>query len=183
MSHATRFYIPDVELSYGESCGIADDARLAELTEDVKAWSRFSEIRRGDVISFEEQPYRNGSCFIWDGEKLLALGETDEYGNVPRALPVTDTEFHPHYWQDSIAHNGIFWLAPEIVERIKFTRHDDGSLRASVKIGEKEWTCIVDAEAGADAPDLKSCVFLAEDPVYFVGDYSYGATFFVRNNY
>jgi hypothetical protein len=183
MSYASRFYIPGVELSHGESVGIIGDERLEELTEDVKAWPRFAEVKRGDVISFEEQPYRNTSCFIWDGSKLLALGDVDEYGNVPRALPVTDTEFHPHYWQDAIAHNGIFWLAPEIVERIKFVRHDDGSLRATVKIGEKDWTCIVDAEAGADAPDLNKCVFLAGDPVYFEADYSYGVTFFVRNNY
>lgn len=183
MTSATRHYIPGVKLSHGEGVGIISEERLAELTEVMKAWPQFSQLRRGDVVSFEEDPYRNTSCFFWTGSVLIAFCDTDEYGNVPREFIVTDTEFHPRYWQSAVAHNGIFWLAPEIVERIKFTRHDDGSLRASFKIGEKLWNCIVDGEPGVAEPDLKTAVFVAEDPYAFEGDYEYETTFFVRQRW
>lgn len=183
MSSAIRHYIPDVTLSREESVGIIDEEALQELTEVVKEWPQFCQLRRGDIVSFEEAPYRNMSCFLWTGSALIAFGDTDEYGNVPREFVVTDTEFHPRYWQNAVAHNGIFWLAPEIIERIKFVRHDDGSLRASVKIGEKLWNCIVDGEPGVAEPDLKTAVFMAEDSRVFEGDYDYDTTFFVRQHW
>lgn len=183
---AGRYYIPGVTLTFEEERGMITQERLDELTEIVKAWPRVGELDHGDVVCFEESPYRNMSCFFWStctGKKLIAFDDVDEYGNVPREFLVSDTEFHPRYWQNAVAHNGIFWPAPEIIERIKFTRHADGSLRATLTIGTELWNCIVDAEPGAPEPDLKTSVFVAEDANIFEGDYVYETTFFVRTHW
>jgi hypothetical protein len=183
--YAGRYYIPGVELTRDESVGIIEQERVDELTEVVKGWARFSEIKRGDTVCFIEDPYRNEGLFFWDGEKLLVPDDTDEYGNVPKELVVSDTEFHPCYWQDSVAHNGIFWLAPEILERMKFKMRTDGSVRARLHIGENSWTCIVDAPAESMKPptNFKDWIFVAEGPCEFEGEYDPEKTFFVRERW
>lgn len=119
----------------------------AQLTELVA--ERSLAVKRGDIVAIQtdEERYRNTGCFIFDGTKVIPLGdehEIDEYGYVPPSIQVSDTEFSITHWEDTIAHNSIFWLAQPILDRM--TIHWNSQLRlyiCSTKIAGKPYTCVV----------------------------------------
>ncbi len=176
-----------------------DEETLEELNEAVASWSKKSEIKRGDILCLdtEEDRYRNDNCYIWDGEKAIELDDVDEYGNVPPQFQITDTEFDPHYWVSAVAHNGIFWLAPEIRQRMKFTKSENGVISSSVRIGDKTWTCIVDYPRGVPRrflddlamrvgknSDNNGHVFVfTVDQSEYEGKVDYDSTFFLSSNF
>ena len=189
---ATVFYNMAEELDL-------EEPTLEDMTAALKAWPRFHEVKRGDIVCLdtEEDRYRNTDCYIWDGEALVELDDVDEYGNVPPSFIITDTEFSPDYWISGVAHNGIFWLSREIIQRMNFTKNEKGVISSPVKIGDKTWTCIVDYPRGiprkylGDLPNhigtpqtTNGHVFVfTRDAMEYEAPYDYDSTFFVSCRY
>ncbi len=176
-----------------------EEATLEELNEAVASWSKKGEIKRGDILCLDsdEDRYRNTNCYIWDGEKAIELDDVDEYGNVPPQFQITDTEFHPHYWDSAVAHNGIFWLSTEILQRMKFTKSENGVISSSVLIGNKTWTCIVDyprsvprrflddlaMRVGKNSDNNGHVFVFTIDQSEYEGKVDYDSTFFLSSNF
>jgi hypothetical protein len=100
---------------------------------------------------------RNDGLYIWDGEEVMALErDLDDYGHVPTCFVVTDTEFSPDYWFETIQHKGIFHLSQHILERFKFevATGEDGDLLVTsrVRIGRKTWTVTIQEPEDLDDP-------------------------------
>ena len=177
-----------------QELGLTDDDHTVEdLNHKLKGWEKLSKLKRGDFLSLEpnEDRYRNEGLYIWDGKKAVELDDTiDEYGALPRSFMVSDTEFNPHYWVQGMAHNGIFWLAPEILQRMSFAKDSHGTISSSVRIGDKTWTCIVDYPEGLpeefskDLPTLHTRIgkelILEIGEAEFVGNFDYNSTFFLK---
>lgn len=95
-----------------------------EASEDAKPFiienPKFisKNIRRGDVVHFGDDRYRNEGKMIYDGEKLIELDEDlDEYGHLP--LEFTLNEFPDYeYFSSTIDHNNIRWLRIDDVKNI-----------------------------------------------------------------
>jgi hypothetical protein len=101
---------------------VEDEGIAALLTEHMHAKSIAA--KRGDVVGLHpntfDDRYRNDGVFLYDGEKVTTLdSDIDQYGALPPSIQVTDTEFAPHYWQDVMHHNQIFWLAQPILDRMR----------------------------------------------------------------
>jgi hypothetical protein len=173
-----------------------EEPTLEDMTAALKAWPRFHEIKRGDIVCLdtEDDRYRNTDCYIWDGEALVDLDDVDEYGNVPPSFVITDTDFSPDYWISSVAHNGIFWLSPEIIQRMNFAKDEKGVLSSPVKIGDKTWTCIVDYPRGVPRKhlnDLANTIYKKTNGHVFVftrdsnehTGHDYDSTFFLSCQY
>ncbi len=141
--------------------GVQEDI-LKRLTAHIK------NARRGDTISLEKAPnkYRNDWTYMWDGEKAVPLDHIlDEYGTVPPTFKVTDTEFSPDWWINTITHNGIFWLSDEIKSRMKFKEEED-QIVADFLIGDVPWRCYVDYPDNPDMPENLEDLAMREN-VYF----------------
>ena len=170
-----------------------DDHTVEDLNEKLKGWTKLSKLKRGDLLSLEpnKDRYRNEGLYIWDGEKAVELDDMiDEYGALPRSFMVSDKEFSPHYWVQGMAHNGIFWLAPEILQRMSFTKQADGSISSPVPIGDKIWTCIVDYPEGLPEEFVKNLptlhtrigkeLVLEIGEAEYIGQFDYNSTFFLK---
>lgn len=138
-------YVNPSELGLNE---LPEDQFDERVQEDIlhKLTAFVKTAKRGDTISLQKagEKYRNVWTFMWDGEKALKLDSIiDEYGVVPQSLKVTDTEFSPDWWVDTIEHNSIFWLSDEIKSRMVFKREGE-QIFADFLIGETTWRCYVD---------------------------------------
>lgn len=185
---ATSYYNLIAELGITE-----DDKNVVDLNEKLKGWSKLSTLKRGDILILdtEEERYRNDGVYIWDGQEALELDDIlDEYGALPRSFQVSDTEFNPHYWVNAIGHNGFFWLTPEILKRMSFTKQEDGTISSSVRIGDKTWTCIVDYPEELPEEYLKNLsmlhtyigktLLLETCESEYIGEFDYNSTFFLK---
>lgn len=123
------------------------------LTEYFVNWhpEMVTQLKRGDTIALIPQGdrYRNDGVLIWNGSAVEPLDYSiDMYGAVPAEFKITDNEFSPHYWDRVICHNGIIWVADEILERAVFSVQcgPDGDVeaRASLYIDTLCWTAVVD---------------------------------------
>lgn len=138
---ASYIHIPRTDVEYVDN----DDITCTRLTALIK--ERRIPVRRGDIIGLDADDARdhNNDCFIWDGEKVIRLFYgIDEYGSVPPNIQVTDGEFHPRYWLDTVTQNTIFWLAQPILDRFR-VRWDSG-LRlhmATTTIAGKPYTVLI----------------------------------------
>jgi hypothetical protein len=117
-------------------------------------------LRRGDTVAVmtKDERDRNDGLYIWDGEEVMALErDLDDYGHVPACFVVTDTEFSPDYWFETIQHKGIFHLPKHILERFNFevATGEDGDLLVTsrVRIGRKTWTVTIQEPEDLDDPD------------------------------
>lgn len=172
-SHANYIHISFADIGLA----VRDDDE--DYEEDIACYRLTAVIKkhnipakRGDLIglSADEERYRNQDCFMWDGEKAICLFHNiDEYGSVPRSIMVTDTEFHPHYWEEVVAHNTMFWLAQPILDRFRVSW--DSKLRlhiASTTIGGKPYTVLIEPrsedelQAALDGEPVEPCETAAE---------------------
>lgn len=78
------------------------------------------EISDGDILCFVENPYRNNFKFIWYDNCIHNLDDTvDEYGSLPKTdtlLVKPNSRFHPRYWNDTIVHNGYYYVCNEYIK-------------------------------------------------------------------
>lgn len=88
-----------------------------EMTRIIHA--RGDQIKRGDLARLSWIQYRNEGLYIYDGEKLIPLGDDetiDEYGYVPPEFTIP--EFDPHYWSDHIDHNFYVWVHEDYFDQM-----------------------------------------------------------------
>ena len=98
-------------------------------------------MKRGDVIHFGNNDYRNNNKLIFDGVKLECLHTlVDDYGSVPPNYVVGDKleEFNIGDFEDIIDHNQINWLSKETKEKI-ILYENNKEITAKVMIKNKEW--------------------------------------------
>lgn len=108
------------------------DPRVIQQIKENQKWHRkytsdTNELKRGDIIRFEEQGYRNEGSYVWDGEKIVPLDDEtiSDQGTIPREFQVTKDEFYPGYWKDALDQGGgNFWLSPDLQDSIRFTKVD-----------------------------------------------------------
>jgi hypothetical protein len=94
-------------------------------------------VSHGDAIYWLHQGYRNDNLLFWHKDKGIVFPyyDIDDYGSVPPCFKVGDSDgFYPEHWLDSVDHNGIIFLADEIVENIK----------KNLKKNGEYFTCTVD---------------------------------------
>ncbi len=128
--------------------GIPNDQWTEDVQEGIleRLTTYVKNAKCGDTISLERsgEKYRNDWTYLWNGEKAIPLDYSiDEYGSVPRTFKVTDTDFSPDWWTETIAHNSIFWLSDEIKNRMVF-KQEDVQIFADFLIGDTLWRCYVD---------------------------------------
>ena len=88
----------------------------------------FSYMKRGDIIHFGNNYYRNNNKLIFDGEKLECLYTlVDDYGSVPPEYVVGDKleEFNIGDYEYLIDHNQIYWLSKETLQKIILYEEDE----------------------------------------------------------
>ena len=145
-AHASYIHISFADIGLAADAeDYEEDIARRRLTAVIK--KRNIPVKRGDLIGLnpDEERYRNSDCFMWDGEKAICLFHgIDEYGCVPRSIQVTDTEFHPHYWEETVAHNTMFWLSQAILDRFHVSWVSSLRLHmASTTIAGKPYTVLI----------------------------------------
>jgi hypothetical protein len=142
-----------------EMCNDDKEEFIADkLTDYIRA--KNLNLLRGDTVAviIKKERDRNEGLFIWDGKKVMPLErDLDMYGHVPSCFKVTDTEFSPDYWFNTIQHNGIFHLPTRILKWFKFSiaTGEDGDLlvTAQVSIGDKIWSVAIQEPEELDDPE------------------------------
>lgn len=140
---STEFYISLYE-------DVSDEKRtsgkniLEILTEHINETEEIKTvIKRGDTIATEVPHYRNDNVYIWDGKKVRCL-EYDiyEYGNIPKEFVVTETEFSPDYWLNTIDCT-CFYLSRDILKKVKFQYDEkEKTIYTYIKLKEKTWKAV-----------------------------------------
>ena len=103
-------------------------------------------MKRGDVIHFGMDNYRNNNKMIFDGKKLKHLyAEIDDYGSVPPEFVCGDEldEFNIGDFEQVIDHNSINWLSKEKLKQIEIYENKL-NIYGKVTIKNKEWIIIFD---------------------------------------
>jgi len=98
-------------------------------------------MKRGDVIRFKGNDYRNHNKMIYDGETLKPLDTNiDDYGGVPPEFVVGDNEgeFDIGDFEDLIDHNTINWLSKDKLKEIE-VYESEGEILGKVTIRGKKW--------------------------------------------
>lgn len=106
-----------------------------------KTFDPKSFMKRGDVIHFGNDDYRNNNKMIFDGEKLQHLDtNVDDYGGLPSNFVVGDNEddFNIGDFEDIIDHNEINWLSKDKLKEIKIYE-SNGEIFGNVTIKENIW--------------------------------------------
>jgi hypothetical protein len=113
-------------------CENSNEVDIRELSQQrnrqINSY-KFNTIKYGDVIYVcdEQDKYlsndRNINKFMWDGEKIIGLGdEVDDYGNIPPKIEITDdNNLDAYSWLEIIDHNCYVWYSREIRDRMNFT--------------------------------------------------------------
>ena len=147
---STEYYIDSTEF-FEELPSNQWDDECAGLVDDLNDYVQTNlsdKLKKGDTITLipEKERYRNDFVFFYDGVSVSELSsDFDEYGHVPSNIYVSDNEFYPRYWADTISHNSIFFLSPEIEGRMVFSLDESENIvKANVKIGDKEYVCLLD---------------------------------------
>ena len=147
-------YVNPIELGLNDlSEDQWEDSFQQQILERLTAYVDVA--KPGDTISLQKRDdkYRNEWTYLWDGEKAIELDYSiDEYGALPHTFKVTDTEFSPDWWTDTIAHNSIFWLSDKIKKQMVFKK-EDGQIFADFLIGSIMWRCYVDAPEEVESID------------------------------
>jgi hypothetical protein len=100
-----------------------------------------SHLKRGDIVHFGDNDYRNTNKLIFDGSKLECLYTlVDDYGSLPPDYVVGDKleEFNIGDFENLIDHNEIYWLSKEILQKI-ILYEKNGDILGKVMIKDKEW--------------------------------------------
>ena len=144
-----------------------EDPRVIEWIKENWRWYRkqrsdTNELKRGDIIRFEKQGYRNEGSYVWDGNKIVHLDQetiTDQ-GSIPREFVVTKNEFYPGQWMDALDQGGhCFWLSQELQESIQFTKKGKQWV-GSLDLNGQEYRCIYD---GSTPPPFKQATFCIQE--------------------
>jgi len=107
-------------------------------------------MKRGDVIHFGNDEYRNNDKMIFNGENIEYLyTEVDDYGSVPLNYVCGDSpdEFDIGDFENIINHNSINWLSKEKLKEIIFDidiDENNDKVLGSVSIKGTEWKIILD---------------------------------------
>jgi len=108
--------------------------------------TKYPNIKRGDVVHFGDDNYRNNNKLIFDGIKLIPLDTNiDDYGSVPSEFKV-GKEFKPRHWVENYAidHNSIIFLEPDLFETIEFHTYKNNEIIGNINILDKNYKFIVD---------------------------------------
>ncbi len=140
---------------------------------------------RGDVIHIFKLDYRNDGKTIFDGEKVINLDDTDEYGNVPKQFKVYDIKdgYRPaKYWNEVITHNNYVWCD---------VSKDKTEIMANITSGKCPAVSINDKDSDIKMSDTHYTWFTRQGkPIYIVGilddvnglDDKYVKKLFEKNN-
>ncbi len=78
---------------------------------------KFPKILRGDVVRFGGDTYRNSGKMIWNGERLISLGQDgDDYGNAPEEICFPEVPLD--FYFNSIDHNKYIYITEEKAQEI-----------------------------------------------------------------
>jgi hypothetical protein len=199
---AFETYIPYEEIGYDDENKVNDlfmegsDELLEKLNEYVKDNNIYME--RGDTVSLipKGYRYRNQCLFVYNGDLIEYLDyNVDEYGAIHPHYEVTDTDFAPNYWVNTIDHNTYFYLSTTIKNRFKFYKDEHNRVVSDVLIGTKMWKAYIDGDnSEADESDglktmemlkkmvLENKFFFKKEPSYYDEDGSidYSSSFFLE---
>ncbi len=115
ISFLKEFFEPDITESkmFNFKYFAFDELPLCNLSEITNyIIDNQIDIKNGDVIVFCDPDilYRNAGRCIWYNNNAIHLSdECDEYGEVPKCFEITPTQYHPRYWNNTIAHNIHYW--------------------------------------------------------------------------
>lgn len=147
-----EYYISPKEVGFRAT---TDSAASDGLLEKINAYlldrGPVDKLRRGDTVALftRAERFRNEGVFVWNGQRVVDLDfSIDEYGSIPSDFRVSDTEFSPAYWRQTIRFNGYFHLSPEILRRFQFkavVKEEDVVIYATVQIGKEVWTAYLDS--------------------------------------
>jgi hypothetical protein len=130
------YYIWDNEMKLYKYANSKFPNKVYSKTYDPKTL-----YKRGDVVHFGTDNYRNNNKMISDGEKLVDLHtDVDDYGSVPPDFVCGDDEgdFDIGDFEDLIDHNSINWLSKEKLKQVEFYLKED-SIIGKVEIQGKVW--------------------------------------------
>lgn len=100
-----------------------------------------SHMKRGDIVHFGNNYYRNSNKLIFDGVKLEFLYSlVDDYGSLSPDYVVGDKleEFDVGDFENIIDHNEINWLSKETLQKI-ILYEEENEIFGKVMIKNKEW--------------------------------------------
>jgi hypothetical protein len=107
--------------------------------------TKYSNLKRGDVIHFGNDDYRNNNKLIFDGIKLIELyTDIDDYGSVPPEFKV-GKEFKPTHWIKNYAmdHNTIIFLEPDLFETITLNKYVNNQFIGNINILDEDYIITV----------------------------------------
>lgn len=102
-------------------------------------------IKRGDVVHFGNDDYRNNNKLLYDGIKLISLYTAiDDYGSVPPQFKVGKI-FKPTHWIENYAmdHNTIIFLEPDLFETIKLHKYVNNQFIGNINILDEDYIITV----------------------------------------
>lgn len=129
MSTASSYYIPFEQIFDEDFINEIEDYSY-ETEENLDIINKFiiehllsDTYKKGDIIDLieESRRYRNDGKLIWNGNKAIFLESNpniDEYGHVPTNFIVSDGEFNPTYWTQSICHNNCYFPCKSYREQV-----------------------------------------------------------------
>ncbi len=149
----------------------AGTERLDGLTAYVKA-AFGATIRRGDFVVCDERSMRSteveglGGVFVWNGERVIDLHgdrRLDEWGLMPPEFEVSETEFSPTWFLETMSHTGYTWfsggLRAKMGASLRLVEFDDGSkeVKGRVEIAGVSYTvCAHPNHADVGGLDIES---------------------------
>lgn len=113
--------------------------------------SKNTNIKRGDIVHYGDDSYRNNGKLIWNGNTLEKLDEEmDEYWNLPFSYTLNEFPNYNHF-EKTIDHNNIRWIRldnPESISAIhpiKYTVHYNNKMGKYfvVSIKGRDYTIVV----------------------------------------
>ena len=107
--------------------------------------TKYPNLKRGDVVHFGDDDYRNNNKLIFDGIKLIHLyTQIDDYGSVPPEFKVGKI-FKPTHWveNNTINHNSIIFLESDLFETIELHRYENNQIIGNINILDKDYIITV----------------------------------------
>lgn len=141
--------------------------------------TKYPNLKRGDVVHFGNDDYRNNNKLIFDGVKLINLYTAiDDYGSVPPTFKV-GKEFKPEHWivNHAFDYGSILFLENDLFEQIELNRDQNNYIIGKLHIFNKDYKINIEYDdENIKITDIKKWL-IEEKPFCSMYDSSDGINF------